>query len=161
MNKCGARIAIFKKANAGGVVNNLQVTTRGGYVNAGETIMQIVPIGDRLIVEARISPRDIGFVSVGDPANVKVTAYDFATYGGLSGKVVEVSADSIYDETERESYYRVLIETKRSYIEKDGQRFSIFPGMITDVEIITGAKSILSYLLKPVTRALDTALSEK
>lgn len=144
-----------------GIVNNLQVTTEGGFVNAGETIMQVVPIGDRLLVEARISPRDIGFVAVGDPANVKVTAYDFATYGGLSGSVVEVSADSIYDEVEREAYYRVLIETERSYIEKDGQRFPIVPGMITDVEIITGAKSILAYLLRPVTRALDTALSER
>lgn len=144
-----------------GIVNNLQVTTEGGFVNAGETIMQIVPIGDRLLVEARVSPRDIGFVAVGDPANVKITAYDFATYGGLAGKVVEVSADSIYDEVEREAYYRVLIETDRSFISKDRQRFPIVPGMITDVEIVTGAKSILSYLLKPVTRALDTALSEK
>lgn len=144
-----------------GIVNNLQVTTKGGFVNAGETIMQVVPVGDRLLVEARISPRDIGFVSVGDPANVKVTAYDFATYGGLPGTVVEVSADSIYDEIERENYYRVLIETKRSFIEKDRQKFAIVPGMITDVEIITGAKSILSYLLKPVSRAFDTALSEK
>ncbi|KLE34944.1 HlyD family type I secretion periplasmic adaptor subunit [Aurantiacibacter luteus] len=144
-----------------GIVNNLQVTTEGGFVNAGETIMQVVPIGDRLLVEARISPRDIGFVAVGDPANVKVTAYDFSTYGGLSGEVVEVSADSIYDEVEREAYYRVLIETERSYIQKDGQRFPIVPGMITDVEIITGAKSILAYLLRPVTRALDSALSER
>lgn len=144
-----------------GIVNNLQVTTEGGFVNAGETIMQIVPIGDRLLVEARISPRDIGFVAVGDPANVKVTAYDFATYGGLSGSVVEVSADSIYDEVERIAYYRVLIETDVSYIEKDGQQLPIVPGMITDIEIITGAKSILAYLFRPVTRALDTALSER
>lgn len=144
-----------------GIVNNLQVTTEGGFVGAGETIMQVVPVGDRLLVEARVSPRDIGFVAVGDPANVKVTAYDFATYGGLSGNVVEVSADSIYDEVEREAYYRVLIETERSYVEKDGQQFPIVPGMITEVEIITGAKSILAYLLKPVTRAFDTALSER
>lgn len=149
------------RSPSNGIVNNLQITTEGGFVNAGETIMQIVPVGDRLLVEARVSPRDIGFVAVGDRANVKVTAYDFATYGGLAGKVVEVSADSIYDEVEREAYYRVLIETDRSYIGKNGQRFPIVPGMITDVEIITGAKSILAYLLKPVTRALDTALSER
>ena len=149
------------RSPASGIVNNLQITTRGGFVSAGETIMQIVPVGDRLLVEARVSPRDIGFVSVGDPANVKITAYDFATYGGLMGKVVEVSADSIYDEVERESYYRVLVETNRSFIEKGGQKFSIVPGMMTEVEIITGSKSILSYLLKPVARAFDTALSEK
>jgi len=144
-----------------GIVNNLQVTTEGGFVSAGETIMQVVPVGDRLLVEARISPRDIGFVAVGDPANVKVTAYDFATYGGLAGSVVEVSADSIYDEVEREAYYRVLIETDSAFIEKDGQEFPIVPGMITDVEIITGAKSILAYLMKPVTRALNSALTER
>ena len=149
------------RSPASGIVNNLQITTRGGFVTAGETIMQIVPVGDRLLVEARVSPRDIGFVSVGDPANVKITAYDFSTYGGLMGKVVEVSADSIYDEVERESYYRVLVETDRSFILKNGQKFSIVPGMMTEVEIITGSKSILSYLLKPVTRAFDTALSEK
>lgn len=149
------------RSPASGIVNNLQITTRGGFVNAGETIMQIVPVGDRLLVEARVSPRDIGFVAVGDPANVKITAYDFATYGGLMGKVVEVSADSIYDEVERESYYRVLVETDRSFIVKGGQKFSIVPGMMTEVEIITGSKSILSYLLKPVARAFDTALSEK
>ena len=149
------------RSPAAGIVNDLQITTKGGFVSAGETIMQIVPIGDRLLVEARVSPRDIGFVAAGDPANVKVTAYDFATYGGLTGKVVEISADSIYDEVERESYYRVLIETDRSFVEKNGQKFSIVPGMMTDVEIITGSKSILSYLLKPVARAFDTALSEK
>lgn len=149
------------RAPATGIVNNLQITTQGGFVNAGETIMQIVPVGDRLLVEARINPRDIGFVAVGDRANVKITAYDFATYGGLTGKVIEVSADSIYDEVEREAYYRVLVETDRSFVQKDRQKFPIVPGMITDVEIITGSKSILSYLFKPVTRALDTALSEK
>ena len=149
------------RSPATGIVNNLQITTKGGFVNAGETIMQIVPVGDRLLVEARVSPRDIGVVSVSDPANVKVTAYDFSTYGGLTGKVVEVSADSIYDEVERESYYRVIVETDRSFVEKNGQKFSIVPGMMTEVEIITGSKSILSYLMKPVSRAFDTALSEK
>lgn len=149
------------RAPADGIVNDVQITTVGGFVNAGEMIMQVVPVGDRLLVEARINPRDIGFVSVGDRANVKVTAYDFATYGGLSGRVIEVSADSIYDEAERQAYYRVLVETDASYVEAHGRRYSIVPGMITDVEIITGSKSILSYLLKPITRGLDVALTER
>lgn len=123
--------------------------------------MQIVPIGDRLPVEARISPRDIGFVAVGDPANVKVTAYDVATYGGLSGEVVEVSADSIYEEVKCEAYYRVLVENTRRFVEKGGRQFPTVPGMITDAEIVTVSKRILAYLLKPVTRAFDTALSAK
>ncbi|GAA0283523.1 HlyD family type I secretion periplasmic adaptor subunit [Alteraurantiacibacter aestuarii] len=149
------------RAPTNGIVNDVQITTVGGFVNAGEMIMQIVPVGDRLLVETRVSPRDIGFVSVGDPANVKITAYDFATYGGLRGQVREVSADSIYDEVEREAYYRVLVETENSYVEKGGQRYPIVPGMITEVEIITGSKSILSYLLKPITRGLNVALTER
>ena len=123
--------------------------------------MQVVPIGDRLLVEARVSPRDIGFVAAGDRANVKVTAYDFATYGGLSGRVREVSADSIYDEVEREAYYRVLIETDSAFVQKAGRQYPIVPGMITEVEIITGSKSILSYLFKPITRGFDVALTER
>ncbi len=149
------------RAPVAGIVNDVQVTTVGGFVNAGQMIMQVVPVGEKLLVEARISPSDRGFVKVGDPANVKVTAYDFSTYGGLRGKVIEVGADSIYDEVERVAYYRVLVETDSSYVAKGGQRFDIVPGMICDVEIITGAKSILSYLLKPVTRGLDVALTEK
>jgi adhesin transport system membrane fusion protein len=149
------------RAPSDGIVNDVQITTVGGFVNAGEMLMQVVPVGDRLLVETRVSPRDIGFVAVGDPANVKVTAYDFATYGGLAGRVIEVSADSIYDEVERVAYYRVLVETDRSYVTAHGQRYAIVPGMITDVEIITGAKSILSYLLKPITRGLDLALTER
>ena len=149
------------RSPADGIVNNVQVTTVGGFVGAGEEIMQIVPVGDKLLVEARINPKDIAFIAVGDPANVKITAYDFATYGGLRGEVLQVSADSVYDEVERETYYTVLIETDRSYLERGGQQLPIVPGMIGDVEIITGSKSVLSYLMKPVTRALDEAMTER
>lgn len=149
------------RAPANGVVSNVQVTTVGGVVGAGETIMQVVPVGDRLLVEARVSPRDIGFVAVGDPATVKVTAFDFATYGGLRGRVAEISADSIYDEVERVAYYRVLVETQTSYVRAHGRRYPIVPGMVTDVEILTGRKSILTYLFKPITRGLDIALTER
>ncbi len=149
------------RAPARGIVNDVQVTTIGGFVNAGEMIMQVVPVGDRLLVEARISPRDIGFVSVGDAANVRVTAFDFAIYGGLRGEVLEVSADSIYDEVEREAYYRVVIETEASTIEHNGQTFPIVPGMVAEVEIITGRRSVLAYLFKPISRGLSTALTER
>jgi len=149
------------RAPADGVVNNVQVTTVGGFVNAGETIMQVIPIGDKLLVEARIAPSDIAFIKVGDRANVKVTAYDFSIFGGLSGTVQQVSADSIFDEVERQTYYTVLIETDRSYIMRSGKRLPIVPGMICDVEILTGRKSILSYLLKPVSKAFNEALTER
>ncbi|BBB14118.1 HlyD family type I secretion periplasmic adaptor subunit [Sphingopyxis sp. FD7] len=144
-----------------GVVNDLLVNTLGGFVNAGEQIMQIVPLGDKLLVETRVTPRDIAFIKVGDPANVKVTAYDFSIYGGLKGRVVRVSADSIYDEVEREAYFTVVVETTNSFLESNGRRLPITPGMLCDVEILTGKKSVLSYLLKPVLKVSGTALTER
>jgi membrane fusion protein, adhesin transport system len=144
-----------------GVVNDVQVTTIGGFVQAGQKIMQVVPIGEKLLVEARVTPKDIAFIKVNDRANVKVTAYDFSIYGGLSGKVVQVSADSIYDEATREAYFTVVVETDRAYLVSGGRRLPITPGMICDVEIITGRKSILTYLLKPVLKASSEALRER
>lgn len=144
-----------------GVVNDVQITTVGGFVNAGEKIMQIVPMGDRLLVETRVAPSDIAFLKVGDPAIVKVTAYDFSIYGGLNGKIAQISPDSIYDEVERKAYFTVIVETNRAYIEKNAQKLPITPGMICDVEIITGRKSVLSYLLKPVYKATGEALRER
>lgn len=148
-------------APAKGYVNDVKVTTVGGYVGAGEILMQIVPVGEKLLVEARVAPKDIAFIKVGDRANVKVTAYDFSIYGGLSGKVRNISADSIYDEAERQAYYSVMVETDRAFLTKNGRRLPIMPGMICDVEILTGSKSVLSYLLKPVLRAFDEAMTER
>jgi membrane fusion protein, adhesin transport system len=144
-----------------GVVNDVQVNTVGGFVNPGEKIMQIVPLGEKLLIEARISPSDIAFIRVGDRANVKVTAYDFSIYGGINGRVAQVSADSIYDEVERQAYFTVVIETDRSYLVVGKKRLPITPGMICDVEVMTGRKSVLSYLLKPVLKARSQALTER
>lgn len=149
------------RAPATGYVNDMKVTTVGGFVNPGEMLMQVVPVGDRLLVEARVAPKDIAFIKVGDQANVKVTAYDFSIYGGLAGKVRSISADSIYDEVERQAYYVVLVETDRAYLVNNAKRLPIMPGMICDVEIITGSRSVLSYLLKPVAKAFDQALTER
>ena len=144
-----------------GVVNDVQVTTIGGFVQAGEKVMEVVPMGDKLLVETRVKPSDIAFIKVGDKALVKVTAYDFSTYGGLDGVVVRVSADSIYDEVEREAYFIVIVETNKAFLEKAGRRLPITPGMMTDTQIITGRKSVLSYLLKPVLKARSDALRER
>ena len=152
---------LVRSAPVTGLVNDVQVTTVGGFVNSGEKILQVVPVGDRLLVEARVSPKDIAFIKVGDRANVKVTSYDFSIYGGLSGTVRVIGSDSIYDEAERQAYYTVVVETDRSYITKGNQKLPIMPGMICDVEIITGSKSILTYLLKPVLRAFGQALTER
>ena len=144
-----------------GVVNDVQVTTIGGFVQAGEKVMEVVPMGDKLLVETRVKPSDIAFIKVGDKALVKVTAYDFSTYGGLDGRVVQVSADSIYDEVERQAYFNVIVETDRAYLFAAGRRLPIAPGMMTDTQIITGRKSVLSYLLKPVLKARSDALRER
>jgi membrane fusion protein, adhesin transport system len=144
-----------------GVVNDVKVTTIGGFVGAGEKVMEVVPMGEKLLVETRVKPSDIAFIKVGDRALVKVTAYDFSTYGGLDGKVVQVSADSIYDEVEKQAYFTVIVETNKSYLASGAHRLPITPGMMTDTQIITGRKSVLSYLLKPVMRARSEALRER
>ena len=144
-----------------GVVNDVQVTTIGGFVQAGEKVMEVVPMGDKLLVETRVKPSDIAFIKVGDKALVKVTAYDFSTYGGLDGHVVQVSADSIYDEVERQAYFNVIVETDRAYLVAAGRKLPIAPGMMTDTQIITGRKSVLTYLLKPVLKARSDALRER
>lgn len=144
-----------------GVVNDVHVTTIGGFVAAGEKIMEVVPMGEKLLVETRVKPSDIAFIKVGDKALVKVTAYDFSTYGGLDGRVVQVSADSIYDEATREAYFNVIVETNRAYLKSQGRMLPITPGMMTDTQIITGRKSVLTYLLKPVMKARSDALRER
>ncbi|MGI8931060.1 MAG: HlyD family type I secretion periplasmic adaptor subunit [Sphingomicrobium sp.] len=160
----GARGKLAKnelRSPVDGVVNDVQVTTIGGFVQAGEKVMEVVPMGDKLLVETRVKPSDIACIKVGDKALVKVTAYDFSTYGGLDGRVVQVSADSIYDEVERQAFFTVIVETNRSFLVAAGRRLPITPGMMTDTQIITGRKSILSYLLKPVLKARSDALRER
>ena len=144
-----------------GVVNDVQVTTVGQYVQPGQKIMEVVPMGDKLLVETRVRPSDIAFIKVGDKALVKVTAYDFSIYGGLDGRVVQVSADSIYDEQEKQAFFTVIVETEKSYLTASGHRLPITPGMMTDTQIITGRKSVLTYLLKPVLKARSDALHER
>jgi len=157
----GQRGRLELRSPVDGIVNDVQVTTIGGVVQPGEKVMEVVPMGDKLLVETRVRPSDIAFIKVGDKALVKVTAYDFSTYGGLDGKVVQVSADSIYDEVEREAYFIVIVETEKAYLDKIGRKLPITPGMMTDTQIITGRKSVLTYLLKPVLRARSDALRER
>ena len=144
-----------------GVVNDVQVTTIGSYVQPGQKIMEVVPLGDKLLVETRVKPGDIAFIKVGDRALVKVTAYDFSIYGGLDGRVVQISADSIYDEKEKQAYFTVIVETDGAYLGSGNRQLPITPGMMTDTQVITGRKSILNYLLKPVLKARSEALRER
>lgn len=145
-----------------GVVKSIQVSTVGGVVPPNGEIMQIIPIDDQLLIEARMSPRDIAFIHPGQRATVKVTAYDYAIYGGLEGQVTSISPDTIRDEVKPEIfYYRVFIRTKADALtNKTGKRFPIVPGMIATVDVHTGKKTVLQYLLKPFNRARE-ALRER
>jgi adhesin transport system membrane fusion protein len=144
-----------------GIVNSLAVNTVGGFVNAGEKLLDIVPVAEKLLIEARLQPSDVAFVLPGQPANIKFTAYDFSIFGGLQGKVQNVSADSIVDPNTREAYYVVLIETDASSLRYRGRDLPILPGMVSSVEILTGHKTVLQYLLKPINKARDEAFHER
>ncbi|MDZ5695738.1 HlyD family type I secretion periplasmic adaptor subunit [Chelativorans sp. M5D2P16] len=145
-----------------GIVKNLRMTTRGGVIAPGETIMEIVPLDDQLYVEAQIRPRDVAFLRPGLPATVKITAYDFSIYGALSGELVFISADTIRDETRTDSepYYRVRVLTDSAYLEGPDGPLPIKPGMVAEVDIQTGSKTVLDYLLKPILKG-QQALSER
>jgi len=144
-----------------GIVNNLAVNTIGGFVSPGEHLIDIVPLEDTLLIEARLKPSDVAFVLPGQPVDIKFSAYDFSIFGGLRGEVQGVSPDSITDPDTRETYYRVLIKTGEARLHYNDQQLPILPGMISTVEIITGKKTILQYLLKPINKARDEALRER
>ncbi len=144
-----------------GIVNKVNANTIGGVVQAGQVIMEIVPIEDSLFVEAKIKPADIAFVHPNQNAVVKLTAYDFSVYGGLEGKVELISADSVYDEQLRESFYLVTVKTLETRLKSGKEDLPIIPGMVASVDILTGKKSVLDYLLKPINKARNEALRER
>ncbi|WP_447889507.1 HlyD family type I secretion periplasmic adaptor subunit [Serratia fonticola] len=144
-----------------GTVNNIRTTTRGGVIQQGAEIMSIIPLEDNLLVEAKIKPSDVAFIHPGLPATVKITAYDYAIYGGLHGVVEHLSSDTLIDEEKARSgrgdstYYRVYIRTNQAALHVKDKTFPIIPGMVANVEIRTGEKTILSYLLKPILKARE------
>jgi adhesin transport system membrane fusion protein len=145
-----------------GIVKDIEVTTIGGVIPPNGQLMQIVPQDEQLLIETRINPRDIAFIHPDQEAKVKITAYDYSIYGSLDGKVVTISPDTLQDETKPEVfYYRVFIRTHSDVLtNKAGKSFAIVPGMVATVDIRTGEKTILDYLLKPLNRAKE-ALRER
>ena len=140
-----------------GTVKRLFVNTVGGVVQPGKDLVEVVPLDDALILEAKVLPKDIAFLRPGQPAMVKFTAYDFSTYGGLEARLEHIGADSITDERGN-TYFLVKVRTIKSSL---GANLPIIPGMVAEVDIITGQKSILAYLLKPVLKAKHGALTER
>lgn len=150
------------KAPVKGTVNKIYINTVGRVIASGIDIMEIVPLDDTLLIEANIRPSDIAFIRPDQDVQVKFTAYDFAVYGGMKGKVERLSVDTISNER-GESFYQVRVRTDRSTLgtDKRGEELVIMPGMVTEVDITTGKKTIISYLMKPLTRARERALRER
>lgn len=144
-----------------GTVKDMKIKTVGGVIRPGDPIMEIVPLKDNLLIEAQVRPSDIAFLYPGQDAVVKITAYDYSIYGGLEGSVVDISADTIIDAESGESFYRVKVRTDETTLEHGGKTHKIIAGMTASVDILTGKKSIMDYLLKPFVKASKTALRER
>lgn len=147
-----------------GVVRNVRLTTLGGVAKPGEEIMQIVPLNDDMVIEAKVKPSDIAFIRPGLPASVKLDAYDYTLYGTLDGEVVYISADTLNEEVRGydQAYYRVQIKTRsHSLDDRRNKRIDIQPGMTATVEIMTGRNTVLRYLTKPITKTMNESLGER
>ena len=143
-----------------GTVNRVLVSTEGGTIKPGETVVEIVPDGSTIVVEANIQPADIGFIKVGQHALVKITAYDFSIFGALDGLVTVVAADSITDEKGNQ-FYLAKVDLQKSYIQAKNQRLKIIPGMVAQVDIVVGKRTALQYVFSPLTKVLQESFREK
>ncbi|MEE8545326.1 MAG: HlyD family type I secretion periplasmic adaptor subunit, partial [Alphaproteobacteria bacterium] len=143
-----------------GTIKQLYVNTVGGVIRPGMDLVEIVPAEDNLLVEARIRPADIGFLHPDQEATVKITAYDYAIFGALDARLEQISADSIVDE-KGESYFQVRVRTDKNYLGDEDDPKKIIPGMVAQVDIMTGDRTVLDYLLKPILRARGMAFTER
>ncbi len=143
-----------------GTIKQININTIGGVIQPGQSILEVVPLDDTLLIEARIRPADIAFLHPGQAAMIKISAYDFSIYGGLEGVVEQISADTILDD-KGESYYKVKLRTKANSLAYRGAELPIIPGMTAGVDILTGEKTVLDYLLKPILKAKQNALRER
>lgn len=143
-----------------GVVNKLNITTIGAVVQPAADLIEIVPLEDTLLIEARIRPKDVAFLHPGQKAQVKITAYDYSVYGDLVGILERISADTTEDE-EGNRFFRVMIRTDKNYLGSDTDPLPIIPGMVASIDILTGEKTVLDYILKPIKKVRDEALRER
>jgi adhesin transport system membrane fusion protein len=147
-----------------GIVKQVLVSTVGGVVRPGMDLIEVVPIDDTLLVEAKVRPQDIAFIRPNQKAIVKITAYDFSIYGGLDAKVERISADTITEKDangKSTSYYKIVVRTGKNYLGTRDKPLPIIPGMVATVDILTGKKSVLDYMLKPVLKVRERALRER
>jgi len=151
----------FVRSPVNGTIKQILINTIGGVVKPGMDIIEIVPTQDNLIVEAKIRPADIAFLYPGQKAIVKFSAYDFAIYGSLTGVITHISADTIVDDVDKKSYYQVRIKTDKNYLGNKNKKLNIIVGMTATVDIVTGKKTVLDYILKPILRARENVWSER
>ena len=145
-----------------GTVKRVFVTTIGEAVGPGKEMLEIVPREDTLLIEAKVLPQDIAFLYPGQPADVKITAYDFSIYGGMPAVLEHISADAITDEQQKISYYLIKVRTEQTTVkDKSGKEMPIIPGMVAEVDVLTGKKTVLEYILKPIIKTTRGALRER
>ncbi|MFV0360468.1 HlyD family type I secretion periplasmic adaptor subunit [Tropicimonas sp.] len=149
------------RAPVDGVISQINVNTIDEVIRADEEVLRIVPVGDRLQVEARVRPEDIAFIRTGLPARVKLTSFDFTIYGALDGSVTRIGADAETDETTGFTYFPIIVETETNVLERRGERHEIKPGMVASVDVLTGERTVLDYVLKPLRKARAEALRER
>ncbi len=152
------------RAPVRGVVKNVRITTQGGVVRPGEEVMQIVPLEDDLVIQAKVSPTDIAFLKVGQQATIKIDAYDYTVYGDLVGKLTYISADTLSEDLRQGEmpYYRAMVRTDgRRFSARPNEQLDIQPGMTATIEVKTGQRTVLQYLLKPVVKTLSQSLGER
>jgi adhesin transport system membrane fusion protein len=144
-----------------GIVNRVLLNTVGGVAQAGQTLMELVPAQDKLQISVRVKPADIAFIHPGQNAKIRISAYDSSIFGTLEGKVKRVGADALVDKERQESYFEAILETERNYLGDAAERLTISPGMAADASILTGKRTLMAYLLKPVVKTLDKSLRER
>ena len=146
-----------------GIVKELMVRTEGGVIKPGVKLVEVVPLDDTLLIEAKVKPSDIGFLYLEQDAMVKFTAYDFSIYGGLNGKIEYIGADTTTNDSSNKniSYYKIHVRTSKNYLGNESKSLSLIPGMAANVDIKTGKKTVLHYLLKPVLKAKDRVFTER
>lgn len=149
------------RAPLDGVVNRLLLPTIGGVVKAGETIMEVVPAEERLLVAARVKPSDIAFIKPGQEAKIRISAYDSSIFGTLAGQVVRVGADAVVDAERKDTFFEVFLETQKNFLGERSEHLTISPGMAADASIQTGKRTMMEYMLKPIVKTFDKSLRER
>ena len=143
-----------------GIIKKLNVNTLGGVVQPGEIIMEIVPSGQALLIEAKLDPKERGFIEEGLTALVKVSTYDFVRYGGLDGTVTQIAPDATVDD-KGNSFYKVVVETDKNYLGSSESEFPILPGMVASVDIKTGTRSVAEFIVRPVLKLRSEGFRER